>query len=385
MAAWFLGLASLLAIYILIGYPIILALLRRRAAPAVKKNLDHRKTVTVILPVHNGAAFLASKLESLLAQDYPRDLVEILVASDGSTDATGDIARSYSDRGVRLISLPRGGKSAAVNGAIEQARGDILFFTDVRQRLDTEALRHLVANFADPTVGAVTGEMVLTRGSESEQANLDLYWRYEVWARRRHSEIDSVFNATGCIYAIRRELVSPIPPDTLSDDAIIPLRAFFRGYRVLFDPAAKAFDFPAVAGTEFRRRWRNLAGLWQVHARMPELFSSRNRMRFHFLSHKFARLVLPWAMLGVLASTIALPSSPWRTSLLSSEAAFVLLAAIGHILPRGFPLQRLGSAAFTFLSMNLAALLGLAVFFVPAQTLWQPTRVDLPEDSADRP
>lgn len=380
MAAWFLGLASLLATYILIGYPIILALLRRRAAPAVKKNANYRVTVTVILPVHNGAAFLGPKLESLLAQDYPRELVEILVVSDGSTDATADLARSWSHRGVRLISRPRGGKAAAVNSAVEQARGDILFFTDVRQRLDSQALRHLVSNFADPTVGAVTGEMVLTRGSESEQENLDLYWRYEIWARRRHSEIDSVFNATGCIYAIRRELVSPIPADTLSDDAVIPLRAFFRGYRVVFDPAAKAFDFPAVAGTEFRRRWRNLAGLWQVHARMPELFSRRNRMRFHFLSHKFARLVLPWAMLGVVGATIALPASPWRASLLTSEAAFVLLAVAGQILPRGFPLQRLGSAAYTFLSMNLAALLGLAVFFVTPQTLWRPTRVDLPKD-----
>jgi cellulose synthase/poly-beta-1,6-N-acetylglucosamine synthase-like glycosyltransferase len=108
----------------------------------------------------------------------------------------------------------------------------------------------------------------------------------------------SLFTTTGCIYALRRELAVALPPDTLGDDADLALIAFSRGYRVIFDPQAIAFDYPAVAGTEFRRRWRNLAGLWQIHIRMPWLFTSANRMRIHFLSRKYARLVLPWAMLA---------------------------------------------------------------------------------------
>jgi cellulose synthase/poly-beta-1,6-N-acetylglucosamine synthase-like glycosyltransferase len=166
-----------------------------------------------------------------------------------------------------------------------------------------------------------------------------------------------------------------MPADTLTDDAVLPLRAFFRGYRVVFDPAAIAFDYPAVAGTEFRRRFRTLAGLWQVHARFPELFTSRNRMRFHFLSHKFGRLMLPWLILMFFAASAALPNSWFRTLLLAAGAAWLALALLNNFVPPASSLKRLTSPAKTFLVMNAAALASLAVFFVPAATLWAPTRV----------
>ena len=153
------------------------------------------------------------------------------------------------------------------------------------------------------------------------------------------------------------------------------LRAFFRGYRVIFDPAAIAYDYPAVAGTEFRRRFRTLAGLWQLHARMPRIFTSRNRMRFHFLSHKFSRLVLPWTLLLFAGASIALPPSLFKTLLLALELAFVLLAAANRFVAKGSSLKRLSSPAQTFLVMNAAALAAVAVFFVPATRLWRPTRV----------
>jgi cellulose synthase/poly-beta-1,6-N-acetylglucosamine synthase-like glycosyltransferase len=225
-----------------------------------------------------------------------------------------------------------------------------------------------------------TGELRLTQGSaggsDGEQADMDLYWRYEVWARAIQSGIDSIFTATGCIYAMRRALASPLPPSTLSDDAILPLRAFFQGYRVVFDPQAIATDAPAVSGTEFRRRRRNLGGLWQIWVRMPELFTSRNRMRLHFVSHKFGRLALPWAMLLVVGATLALPASPFRTSLVWSDVAFLLLALVDPLMPRSIPLKRLTSPARTFLVMNAASIAGLSVFFTPANRLWIPTRVD---------
>jgi cellulose synthase/poly-beta-1,6-N-acetylglucosamine synthase-like glycosyltransferase len=367
---------ALLGFYILIGYPLLLGLARFRTAPPVAKDLSFQGTVSIVLAVYNGAAFLRAKLDCLLGLDYPRELVEILVVSDGSTDQTEDIVRSYADRGVHLIVVPRGGKAAALNAAFERARGKFLFLTDVRQPIERGALRHLIANFADPTVGAVTGEMQLLRGEAGEHADMDLYWRYEVWARSRHSAIDSIFTATGCVYALRRELAGPLPPDTLSDDALLPLRAFFRGYRVVFDPAAVAYDYPAVAGTEFRRRMRNLAGLWQLHARLPELFGARNRMRLHFLPHKFGRLALPWAIVMIVAGTLLLPQPAWRNWLLWNEAMLPLAALADRFVPRGFVLKRLTSPARTFLVMNAAALAAMCVFFVPATKLWLPTRVE---------
>jgi cellulose synthase/poly-beta-1,6-N-acetylglucosamine synthase-like glycosyltransferase len=370
-------LGTAVMVYILIGYPILLKLLSRRAPRPVAKDPNYRATVSVIMAVYNGAAFVATKLDSLLALDYPREMVQIIVVSDGSTDETAKIVKSYGGRGVEFIDAPHGGKAAAVNLALAQATGEILFFTDVRQPLHPQALAHLVANFADPQVGVVTGELRLIRGSDGEQADMDLYWRYELWVRTIHSGIDSLFTATGCIYAMRRALAGPIPASTLSDDAVLPLRAFFRGYRVVFDPEAIATDAPAVSGTEFRRRRRNLAGLWQVWVRMPELFTSRNRMRLHFVSHKFGRLALPWAMLLIVGATFALPPSWFRTSLELGDLALLLLALLDGIVPRWLPLKRISSPARTFLVMNAASVAALVVFFTPAERLWVPTKVDV--------
>lgn len=357
------------------GYPLLLARRKGAGRPPVAKDPAFATTVSAIVAVHNGESMIRQKLATLLALDYPRELLSIIVVSDGSTDGTEAIVREFDGRGVTLLSAPRGGKAAALNHGLAAAKGQIIFFTDVRQPLEPGCLRHLVANFADPTVGAVTGELHLLRGDSGEQADMDLYWRYEIWARHRHSQIDSLFNTTGCIYAMRGALAGSLPPDTLTDDAILPLRAFFAGYRVIFDPAAIAFDYPAVAGTEFRRRFRTLAGLWQVHARMPQLFTRRNRMRFHFLSHKFSRLLLPWLILVFFGAAVALPRSWFRTSLLIAGSAWLLLALSNSFVSPAFPLKRLTSPARTFLVMNIAALVSIAVFFVPATRLWTPTRV----------
>jgi cellulose synthase/poly-beta-1,6-N-acetylglucosamine synthase-like glycosyltransferase len=260
--------------------------------------------------------------------------------------------------------------------AFRHASGEILFFTDVRQTIHPDALSHLVANFADASVGAVTGELrVINADSVGQEADMDVYWRYELWVRRRHSRIDSSFNTTGCIYALRHSQAEAIPPDTLADDAIIPLRAFLRGYRVIVEPEAVAFDYPSLAGGEFRRKLRTLAGLWQVHVRLPGFFHRANRMRFHFFSHKSSRLVLPWAILLVWMATLALPTSPLRSFLLADELVLVALAVVDWIVPKSFPLKRISSPARTFLAMNAAALLSVVVFVVPAGILWRPTRV----------
>ncbi len=371
-----LSLAVALIAYMIIGYPILLAAYPWPKAPVVAKDLRFRAPVSVVMAVHNGEAFIRRKLESILALDYPADLLEILVISDGSTDATDAIVEAFPDSRVRLLKIARGGKVAALNAGLAVASGEILFFTDVRQPLDRDALSHLVANFADPAVGAVTGELRLLTAQDG-QADMDLYWRYELWARARHSEIDSILNTTGCIYAMRKSLARPMPAGTLIDDMVLPMGAFLSGYRVIFDPEALAFDYPVVAGAEFRRRMRTMAGAWQLPARMPQLFTSANRMRFHFLSHKVSRLALPWAILLTVAATVALPASPVRNALLAGDVAMPALALLDLWAPKGFALKRLTSAARMFLVMNAAALLSASVFFVSPRNLWRPTRVEL--------
>ena len=374
LAALLLAVGCAAVLYIMAGYPLLLALLPARGKPPVKKDLNHRPTVSIILAIYNGAAHVRAKIDTIFALDYPRDLLQIIVVSDGSTDQSEAIVREYADRGVELYVQPHLGKASAVNLALEHATGEILFFTDIRQPLERMALRHLAANFADPEVGAVTGEMRLLKSETGEQADMDLYWRYEIWARGRQSAIDSLFNTTGCIYAMRRALAAPMRPDTLSDDAALPLGAFFQGYRIIFDPEAIAYDYPALAGTEGRRRFRNLAGLWQTFAWNPQLFT-RSRMRFHFLSHKFGRLMLPWALLLVLGASIALGFSAGEWWPLIVEAVVAALAGIDGLMPNGFPLKRLTSPARTFFVMNSASLCAVSVFFRPAERLWVPTKV----------
>ncbi len=373
-AAIVLAVATALAAYILIGYPLLLAIAPGRAAPPVQKDPRFQPTVSVILAVYNGEAYLRRKLESIFALDYPKEKLEILVVSDGSTDRTDAIAAEFGNQGVVLLKCPRGGKAAALNAALHRATGEILFYTDVRQTLDTASLAHLAANFADPTVGAVTGDVKWRTPQAGEQADLNMYWRYEFWARRQHSLRGSLFNTSGCMYAMRRSLVGPMPAQTLSDDAFLPLGAYFQGYRIVLDPEAIAFDEPALAGTEFRRRWRNLAGLWQVHVWRPQLFTSANRMRLHFLSHKFGRLLLPWLLLTMAAASWALPASEWRTLLLAGEAAFLAVALADGLIPVGWSIKRITSPARTFLLMNAASFAAPAVFFVSPQKLWKPTR-----------
>lgn len=376
--AWgFFVFCSLLAFYLLLGYPLLLWKWPFQKTP-VHKDLKQIPTVSILLAVHNGAAFLRAKLDSILSLDYPATQMQILVLSDGSTDDTDAIALEYAPRGIQLLRLPRGGKAEALNQGLLVATGEILFLTDVRQKLQFHALRHLVANFADPKVGAVTGELRITTSGEAqgEQAAMDLYWQYELWARRKQSDCFSLFNTTGCLYAMRRSLAQPIPANTLIDDAELPLQAYLAGYRIVFDPASIAYDFPVAQGTDWTRRMRTLGGMWQVLGRHPRLLFLPHRMWLHFVSHKFGRLLLPYALIGIAVATFFLPDGSAKSFFVWNEAAFLLLA----LLPGGsngkWFLGSYATKARTFLMMNLAALFSAKVFFVNPQRMWLTTKVD---------
>jgi poly-beta-1,6-N-acetyl-D-glucosamine synthase len=325
--------------------------------------------------VYNGERFIAAKLETLLALAYPPDLVEIIVISDGSTDATHEIVRAYEARAtLHLIVLPRGGKAAALNAGIARATGEILFFTDVRQQLAPDSLANLVACFADPRIGVASGELVIREGTGTEEASVGLYWKYEKWIRKQLSRVDSVLGATGCIYAMRRSLASPLPEGTLVDDMYLPLGAFFRGYRVILDETALAFDYPTQLASEFRRKVRTLAGVYQIVGQYPALLGPRNRMWIHFLSHKLARLAMPWALVAVLAASFGLPA-PWNLWALAAQAAAYGLALADPYLPDRSPLRRLTSPIRTFAVLMAASLCAVSILFLPARLLWRETRV----------
>lgn len=365
--------AAVLGLYVLIGYPLLLGLWARFWRKPVARRRE-RKTVSVIIAAYNAEQFIAAKLDSILALHYPAELLEVIVISDGSTDATDDIVRQYAARRVRLLRVERGGKCAALNAAIRQARNEILLLTDVRQAVAPESLQHMVDCFADPAVGAVSGELLIREGASHDAADIGLYWRYETWIRNRLSEVDSMFGATGPFYALRRELAVPIPPDQLLDDMYLPLAAFFQGYRLIVEPQARAFDYATSRDMEFKRKRRTLAGNYQILHAYPALLGPANRMWFHYWSYKMGRLSLPWLLAALFISSWFLPG-PWRLWSLGAQAAFYALAALDGLMPDGFPLKRISSFACTSLAMLFAAAVGLSVFFVHPRSLWKESTI----------
>jgi len=348
------GASALFIVYVLFGYPLVLGLLCLARAKTIRKD-ETLRTVSIIMPVHNGERWIQSKLATISELDYPRDLVEILIIDDGSTDRTLEFLKQSKTSNVEVITIARSGKATALNEGLSRARGEILLFTDVRQRLDPRALRNLIACFADSSVGVVSGELVILSGDTQQEADIGLYWSYEKWIRRRLSRRDSVLGATGCIYAMRRELASTLPPSTLLDDVFLPLAAFFKGYRVLFEESARAFDYPTALRSEFRRKVRTQAGVYQLLFFYPQLLWPTNRMWFHFGSHKLARLFLPYALVVMAVSSIALPGI-WAWLALAGQALFYALAALDSWVPAGWKLKRASSIARTFVVLVAAAL-----------------------------
>ena len=372
MSVWIFLIASAIIVYVLIGYPVIAAVWARFFPRRIARKFEPR-TVTILLPVHNGDRWLESKLRTIQELDYPAELIDVVVISSASQDGTLSIARRHAGPRFKVIELEQPGKAIALNAGMAAASGEILFLTDVRQALDPACLRHLVANFADHHVGVVSGELVIREGESQEEASVGLYWKYEKLIRFCQSRIDSIPGATGSICAIRRELASPIPPGTLLDDVYLPLCAFFRGYRSVWEPAARAFDYPSSLQTEFRRKVRTLAGVYQIVGMFPRLLVPGHRLWIHFVSHKLGRLILPYAFIAALLSGFGLPS-PLRYWVLGAQGAFYLLAAVDIALPSESPVKRLSSVARTFVALMSAAACATSILVVPPEKLWKPTR-----------
>ena len=361
--------ACAVALYALVGYPLLLNWVAKRVDNPVRKD-DKLRSVSFVIAVCNGEKFLERKLKAIFAQNYPRELIEVLVVSDGSNDRTDEIARSFADQGVKFLRVPHGGKAAALNAGVPLVSGEILVLNDVRQTLDFNCLRNVIACFGDEKVGAVSPQTIIVKGETHEESTTSLYWRYEHWIRLRLTRIDSTFGYSGAFAAIRRSLWVPLPPGTLLDDVYEPLVAFFKGYRILMEPTATMYDFPTVLQSEFRRKVRLQAGLYQMLKIMPELLSSRNRMRLHFLSAKYGRIVIPYCMIAAALATVGLPPY-WRAAAAWSQALFYGLALLDTIVPDGVSLKKLTAPIRTFVVLMAASLAAVRVYFVQPTSLWK--------------
>ena len=330
--------AFALLVYVYVGYP-LLAWARRRMRPRPVSRQPIEPHVTVVVVAHNEGHRIGRRIENLLASDYPRERLAILVGSDGSTDDTVDRALRYEDQGVTVRDFgQRRGKPTVLNDLVASVEGEIVVLADARQRFEPGAIRALVANFADAEVGAVSGELHLrTRsGTSPGGEGSGLYWKYEKFIRANESWTGSTVGATGAIYAIRRHLFEPIPADTILDDVLIPMQIVRRGYRVLFEAGARAHDLIAMNPREdFIRKARTIAGTFQLFARCPWMLNPvRCRVWFEALSHKALRLAIPVLHLAVFAANVALVEVVFYRVLLAGQAMFYAAALAGYVQSR---------------------------------------------------
>ncbi len=386
MVAFLFWVSLALVIYAYIGYPIQLLLQARLfPKPIAKANPgEFTPTVSVVVAARNEEKNIARRICNLLEQDYPKELLEVIIVSDGSNDGTervvSETIRNISDSGrgpkVRLISYGASkGKPFALNKGVAAATGEIIVFADARQSFKTDVLRNLVANFQDSNIGCVSGELIFFEASDSDiQAEAGAYWKYEKLIRKLESRTGSVVGATGAIYAIRKELFAPLQESTILDDVVTPMTVASQGQRVVFEPTGIAFDHVAKdVEKEFSRKVRTLAGNWQLIGQHGFfLMPGGHPLWLRFWAHKVMRLMVPFLL------PIILVTSFWQTSPIGVVFGWLQVACYGAALLAAIFTQlrqiRIVGLCFFFMVLNTAAVMGFFYWITGRHRyLWRPT------------
>ena len=325
--------ASLLA-WSYVAFPLVV-LVRGRLRPRPYRTADVTPSVSIIIAAHDEAAVIAAKLNNLLAVDYPAERLEIVVASDASTDGTDGIVSGFANRGVRLLTLPRGGKAAALEAAVAVATGSVLVFTDANSMFDRAAVRALVRPFADRAVGGVAGNQVYLSDDDSSSSTGERgHWGLDRVLKRAESAAGNVIAATGAIYAIRRELFRPIPSG-VNDDFYESLSVIAAGARLVFAEDAVAYEPTSSSrSAEYRRKVRVLMRGLRCAVSVPALFDPR-RVGFYALqlgSHKVLMRTMAVPLVAMAASAPML----WRRGPIyrlatAGQAVAYALAAMGLV------------------------------------------------------
>lgn len=320
--------------YVYAGYPLLLAVLRRFLRRPIL-NGEIEPSVSLFIAANDEASVIEAKLRNSLELEYPSSRLSIVVASDGSVDGTNEIVRGFESRGVRLIeSDTRRGKMAAINEGMRSVSSDVVVFSDANTFLDAGAVKALVRNFADETVGAVSGDVVLVGDRAALGKSEDLYYRYERWLQQAESDLGSMLGVDGALYAIRRSLFEPPPADTILDDMAIPMAVVRAGRRVVFEPRAVAYEQGSESATEeFARKARVVAGAVQFLLRRDSSVpSSRFQVLAALISHKTLRWLSPlFAALTFCASLLLAADSPVFTLAALLQVVFLAGGLLGCV------------------------------------------------------
>ncbi|HWQ34822.1 MAG TPA: glycosyltransferase family 2 protein [Blastocatellia bacterium] len=368
-----------LILYTWIGYP-ALALLLSRVLPRPVRKSDITPAVSVIITAHNEERDIAAKLDNTLALDYPADKLEVIVASDCSTDRTDEIVRGYAARGVILSrQCEHFGKTVAQNAARRRASGEILVFSDATTLYAPDALRKIVRSFADPEVGCVAGQLVYVDGKETATGQgCRSYWGYEKFIKRCESLMGSLIGVSGCLYAVRRSNYARLEQDMI-DDFVIASEIHLQGLRTVYEPEAIAIEDTNQRGRdEFRMRVRVIEQTISALHRYREVLNPlRHGMyAWSMWSHKVLRYGIVLLLLAMLISSAALSGQSWfYAAAFSGQAALYFAAFAGWIAERMRVRVGVLSLPYYFALASLAALVALLKFLRgEAHVVWEPMR-----------
>lgn len=365
-------LGTALVAYAYVFYAGLLALLRRLAPPKPTRQNDHLPTVSIIIAAYNEERAIQQRIKNCLALDYPTDKLHILIASDGSSDRTNELAQALVSDQVQLLPLsPRQGKVNAINAAVPESHNEILIFSDATSEFAPDLARKLVKHFADESVGCVCGNVLFKNAEGSRTGELEgAYWRLETYLRHREGERGCTLGATGAAFAMRRSLWQACPRNTLVEDLVIPMNILARGFRVNFEPQAIAIETAAVhVEEEFERRRRIGAGALQSLLMLRSMLNPfKGFPAFAYVSHKVLRWLTPLLMIACLGTHFMLAQeTKLYQVLLIPHLSFYGLAFIGHLVGRTNRSHRILSLPYYFVSMNLALLLGYVRFLCGTQ------------------
>lgn len=370
-----------LTLYVYFGYPLLLIILSRlRPAPPVQ-TADITPDVSLIIPAYDEENVIAAKIENTRALAYPQDKLEIIVASDGSTDHTNEIVSTYVPQGVELIVLnPNRGKSSAQNRAVPETNGEIILFTDANVKLQSDAVRKVTSNFSDKSVGCVVGQVTyVNEGDTSVSEGEGFYWRYELFLRQKESELGNLAMGSGPIMALRRSLFEPLDPD-VGEDFVLPMQTVMAGHRVVYEPEAVSQEvlFQNVPSSMFKSKVRvitkDLRGLFLCRAILNPL-----RYPLHawgLISHKLLRWLVPYFLIALFVLNLLVLKQPFYRLTLALQIAGYSAAALGCLWQRAAskPPRILG-IPFSFCLVNAAALVGVARFVMGKKAgKWEPVR-----------
>jgi cellulose synthase/poly-beta-1,6-N-acetylglucosamine synthase-like glycosyltransferase len=385
VALWVLVLSVFLPFYAYVGYPLILWILGRgRPEPSLPSSDGTWPFVSISIAVYNEEAQVRELIRSLLALDYPRDRLQILITSDGSTDGTDSIVAEYEGQGVELLRMTeRGGKTKAENAASERLKGEIIVNTDASTRILPASLKPLIGAMMDPEVGCASGRDI-SQGSDLGNANRgeSSYVGFEMTVRDLETAVSGIIGASGCFYAIRADLHRVPLPDTLSRDFAAALKAQEFGYRAVSVRSATCLVPRGHSlRKEYRRKVRTIARgmrtLWYKR-RLANPFRE-GAFAWMLLSHKVARWMIPWAGFAALVALgVLAPTFGWAAALFAVALVFLGLAAAGWLISERPRVPRLLSAPAFLVAGNLAAAHALLrVLFGGTDAVWEPTRRDV--------